>query len=207
MLKETINTATIDPAIARLPSGVRFIGTSCTPISAHEKLPTPSSRVSRTHCEMRVCHRAVRRLGTLARRSHNRLPGDGSPTTGGGEHTRARGIARVLRRHDHRTRCSTAHRTASRLQEKVGNPGRFAWALVKARPSIGLAICARIEHDPQSVLLSVLPVVIACLAEAQPDDVIAMVEALLETSDLAIRRSVAALSRLEQGRTLDAPGG
>lgn len=83
----------------------------------------------------------------------------------------------------------TAQRAAFR--EKAGNPGRFAWALVKARPSIGLAICARVASDPQSVLVSALPVVIACLAEVQPDHAIAAVETLLETSDMAIRRSVA----------------
>ncbi|MGO9151355.1 MAG: helix-turn-helix domain-containing protein [Acidimicrobiales bacterium] len=190
MLKETINTATIDPAIAVAIRSSLHWHLVYSDLGTREAAHAVFESV-RDSLEMRVAIALYDGWGRLL---------EGATTDYQEMDRRQQEEANALAHElvhaysdDAIIELAAARLTAQRVvfREKVGNPGRFAWALVKARPSIGLAICARIERDPQSVLLSVLPVVIACLAEAQPDDVIAMVEALLETSDLAIRRSVA----------------
>lgn len=76
-------------------------------------------------------------------------------------------------------------------ERSTGHPGPFVWTLVKTRPSLGLAICARISEQPDSVLVQILPVVVAVLAEEGPDAWLGAVRALLDTNDVALRRAVA----------------
>jgi transcriptional regulator with XRE-family HTH domain len=74
---------------------------------------------------------------------------------------------------------------------KAGAPGVFIWHLVEARPSIGELICERVSLDPQSVLSSVVAVVLGCLANAKPDNVISFARAFVATDDLTLSRAVA----------------
>ncbi len=73
----------------------------------------------------------------------------------------------------------------------AGRPGQFIWTLVAQRPSLGLEVCDRVAADPTSVLLQVLPVVVAALAEHAPNSSIAAVETLLQLGDIGVRQQVA----------------
>ncbi len=72
-----------------------------------------------------------------------------------------------------------------------GSPGQFIWTLVTTRPSIGLSICAHVAAEPTSVLLQLLPIVIAALAESSPAEVIPAVADLLQTNSCPVRQQVA----------------
>ncbi len=72
-----------------------------------------------------------------------------------------------------------------------GDAAPFVYALVKARPAVGMDLCSRMMRNPDTELVSVLPVVIAVLAEAQPDQLVSVIRRLLSSDDLSIRRGIA----------------
>jgi transcriptional regulator with XRE-family HTH domain len=73
----------------------------------------------------------------------------------------------------------------------VGSPGQFIWTLVTVRPSLGVHFCSLVALDPDSVLLEVLPVVVAALATTRPDKAMTTIEDLLRTHDVRVRQQVA----------------
>ena len=83
---------------------------------------------------------------------------------------------------------------------KAGTPGPFAWALIREMPPLGLVICARLESQPDSALIDILSVVVAALAEEQPNETISAVESLLGTQTLALRRVIAYALGWNRGR-------
>jgi transcriptional regulator with XRE-family HTH domain len=72
-----------------------------------------------------------------------------------------------------------------------GNPGRLVWALVTARPAVGLTICSRVAADPQTAVAAVVNFAVACLAEVLPDDAVRAIHQLLATDAPAVRRRIA----------------
>lgn len=72
-----------------------------------------------------------------------------------------------------------------------GNAGPFVWTLVATKPSIGAMLCAQVVRDPGSLLLQVLSVALAALAESAPLEAMRAVEALIKTGTLEVRRGVA----------------
>ena len=72
-----------------------------------------------------------------------------------------------------------------------GNSGPFVWALATTRPELGVAIAKRVASEPRSPLLDVLAVSIAAIAEHAPTETMAVVETLLGSGDLRVRREVA----------------
>lgn len=88
----------------------------------------------------------------------------------------------------------------------AGNPRPFAWTLVKDTPAIGLAICHRVQSQPQSPLMDILSVVIAALAEEQPIEAVEALNDLLATEALAYRRAIALALGWNRGRRRLIPG-
>jgi hypothetical protein len=82
-------------------------------------------------------------------------------------------------------------RQQSAFGNRDGSPGQFIWTLVTTRPSLGLHCCALVALDPASVLLEVLPVVVAVLTEARPRQAMAAIGKLLQTNDVRVRQQVA----------------
>ena len=72
-----------------------------------------------------------------------------------------------------------------------GNAGPFVWALVAARPSVGIAIADAQATEPASPLLNVLAVSLAALAEHAPTETMRVVENLLRSGHLGVRQQVA----------------
>ncbi len=71
------------------------------------------------------------------------------------------------------------------------HPGPLVWALVTARPSLGIRLSEKLAVDPTSALLQVLAVALAALAEHTPHETMPVISLLLQTGDLAVRQQVA----------------
>ncbi|MDQ3728773.1 MAG: helix-turn-helix domain-containing protein [Actinomycetota bacterium] len=79
----------------------------------------------------------------------------------------------------------------SALGPTTGNAGPFVWALVTARPSIGVALAERLAVVPTSPMLQVLAVSVAAIAEHAPSEAMSAITALLESGELILRQQVA----------------
>lgn len=77
------------------------------------------------------------------------------------------------------------------LGRTSGNAGPFVWALVTARPPVGVAIAEKLAAEPASPLLDVLAVTLAALAEHAPVEAMPAIAALLGPGDLRVRQQVA----------------
>ncbi|MBW4078640.1 MAG: helix-turn-helix domain-containing protein, partial [Acidobacteria bacterium] len=73
----------------------------------------------------------------------------------------------------------------------TGSTGPFLWSLVERDSSLGLEICERAISDLESPLAETIPVVMGSLAEVLPDKVVPLLQRLLATESLGLRRSVA----------------
>lgn len=72
-----------------------------------------------------------------------------------------------------------------------GTPGPFVWTLMKLEPEIGHIVCQRIGYDTASTLGCILPVVLAFMAESEPQAAIEASHSILKTEDIATTRAVA----------------
>jgi hypothetical protein len=73
----------------------------------------------------------------------------------------------------------------------AGHPGPFCWTLFSKRPSFAVAVCERLVVAPESVLSQVLAIAVARVADDSPDALMTMLDDLLSTGALTIRREVA----------------
>ena len=88
----------------------------------------------------------------------------------------------------------------------AGTPGPFVWTLVEEIPALGVAICQRVESQPDSPLTDVLSIVISAIAGKDPGDAIIAMHALLANDTLAFRRLVAYALGWNRGRRPLIPG-
>jgi len=100
------------------------------------------------------------------------------------------------------------HRVEERLNAQAalsstrGNPGPFVWALVTAKPSLGIGLARMVVANPRSELLGVLATTLAATTEHLRKESIEVIDELVATGDLGVRRQVAqALGWNSAGRT------
>ena len=73
----------------------------------------------------------------------------------------------------------------------AGSPNQFVSTLVARRPSVGLEISARVVREPTTILLQVLAVVTAALADRRPDIAVSRITELMNTGVQPVRQRVA----------------
>jgi transcriptional regulator with XRE-family HTH domain len=78
-----------------------------------------------------------------------------------------------------------------RAFREFGTPGAFAAILAKLKPELCHIICHRIANNSASTLGCILPVVLAFMAESEPQKAIKISRSILETKDITTTRAVA----------------
>ncbi len=87
------------------------------------------------------------------------------------------------------------------LRDDPGRARPFLWALVTARPSLGEALCARVQSRPASVLASLVSPVLSALAQAGNQRAVGLAQQLLTTEDTSLAREIAHAFGLQRSRT------
>jgi hypothetical protein len=88
----------------------------------------------------------------------------------------------------------------------AGTPGPLVWTLVEEIPALGIAICQRVETEPDSPLTDVLSIVISAIAGKDPGGAITVMNSLLAKDTLAFRRLIAYALGWNRGRRQLIPG-
>ncbi len=78
-----------------------------------------------------------------------------------------------------------------KIKGRSANPLPFIWTLVKARPSIGMAICERIKTEHNSALVEVLSIVLAELIKHDASSTIILSNTFLKLKNIKLARMVA----------------
>lgn len=73
----------------------------------------------------------------------------------------------------------------------VGTPDKLVELLIKREPTMGPIVCQRITDNPASNLISILPVILAVMAESDPQTAIETSRSLLKAGNIATTRAVA----------------
>lgn len=74
--------------------------------------------------------------------------------------------------------------------KKNSHPGAFVWELLEVKPSVGVAICSRVEKNPDSSLVELLSIVISRLADKDPEQAMPLVERLRSMKLVGIDRAI-----------------
>lgn len=87
----------------------------------------------------------------------------------------------------------TARLTADReaFASKAGHPGPLIWALIEARPNLAPGVLSLVRSGAAPALESLLPIVLAAHAEADPADALEIAKELLADGTKEQRRGVA----------------
>jgi len=87
------------------------------------------------------------------------------------------------------------------LRDDPGRGRPFLWTLVTARPSLGEALCARVQSKPAGVLASLVTPTLSALAQGGHRRAVDLAQRLLKTGDIGLAREIAHAFGLQRART------
>ncbi len=87
------------------------------------------------------------------------------------------------------------------LRDDPGRPRPLLWTLVTARPSLGEAVCVRVQDAPAGVLASLVSPTLTALAQTGNRRAVDLAQRLLKTGDTDLAREIAHAFGLQRSRT------